>query len=53
MSPKFRRIFVVCSMTSDTDQLAPNHAASNGMWPKASHTSASKHQGFVSIKTFV
>jgi hypothetical protein len=51
--PKFRRIFVASSMTSDNNQLLPNYTASRRRWPQASQTSSSKQQGFVSIKTYV
>ena len=40
-------------MTSDTDQLLPNHTASHRRWPQASQTPALKQQGLVSIKNFV
>jgi len=40
-------------MTSDTDQLLPNHTASHRRKRQASHKPTSKQKGIVSIKTFV
>jgi len=52
-SPKYWRIIVASSMTSDTYQLLTNHMASHRRRPLASHTPASKLQGLVSINIFL